>query len=117
MNIEDFYVLYASRTECLLALFEEKHRQYGTAESVFQNNIAAAVIAGISPESYLMTNVAKHVAVLAGYASQLVATSDRISEEKMAAWRESMDDISVWMMILNGLLEERFQRGIAENGP
>ncbi len=117
MNIKDFYVLYASRTECLLALFVEKHKQYGTDEDVFQNNIAAAKLVGLSPEDYLMTNVAKHIAVLAERASMLTGDDKAcISETEMAAWRESMDDVSVWMMLLNGLLEERFQKGTTGNG-
>ncbi len=117
MKIDLFMQLWRFREMSLNVKFAEKHQQYGTDEDVFLNNIAAAKLAGLAPEAYLMANVAKHVAVLAGRAAMLTDGDPRISEREMAMYRESMDDTSVWMFILNGLLEERFQRGLAENGP
>ncbi len=117
MNISDFETLYGSREECLRALFLEKHAQYGTNEDVFKNNITAARLAELLPERFLMTNVAKHIAVLVDYAKLLDEIPAPIRKNEMARWRESMDDVSVWMFILNGLLEERFQREAVENGP
>ena len=104
---------------CLRVLFVEKQMQYGIKEDVFQNNIQAAKLAGLSPERYLMANVSKHTAVLSDYAKALEATDGSIQEDELSKWRESMDDISVWMFILNGLLEERFQncqKGTVEDG-
>lgn len=112
MNIDDFITLYESREKCLRALFTEKHAQYGTDEDVFQNNTVAAIVAELSPESHLLIQTTKHFGVLMRLAGALVGDID---EKEMAQWRESMDDISLWMQILNGLLEERFQRGVADN--
>ena len=115
MDINTFYELYNSREACLRVLFAEKHKQYGTNEDVFKNNMVAAALVKLSPESYLIANVSKHLAVLCTLS---VGLSDNhvLGSSELTQWRESMDDISLWMSILNGLLEERFQRGVAEGG-
>lgn len=120
MNIKDFNELWRHRAMALRVKFAEKHNQYGTDIDVFENNEFCATLAELSPEQCLIVCVSKHIAVLAKYARMLAAlTTKPISEKEMAKWRESMDDISIWMYILNGLLEERFQsgqRGVADDG-
>jgi len=104
-----FYELFRSRLFCIQTLFVNKNKQYGNTTDVFANNRKAAEIAGKQPEDFLMTQVTKHVALLCSRASALTKVD-------MLAWRENMDDVSLWMYVLNGLLEERFQRGLTEDG-
>ncbi|KKM64853.1 hypothetical protein LCGC14_1497150 [marine sediment metagenome] len=111
-----FHELYQSRACCIQILFAEKNMQYGSDEDVFANNKKAAAIAQKQPEDFLMTQVAKHIALLCVRAETLAGLDTGIAPEEMEAWRENMDDVSLWMFILNGLLEERFQKGIAEGG-
>ncbi len=112
MNIVDFEVLCKSREVALRMKLNVKQRQYGSVTDVFRNNKRAAALAGLTPERYLTTQFAKHAAVLCDYAEKLDEGIGLIQDAEMRAWRESMDDISVWMFILNGLLEERYQRHI-----
>ena len=111
MNINDFEELWVSREACLFAKFFLKHKQYGTDEDVFQNNVLCAELADLSLEYTLIVQVCKHIALLSSRAKEL--DNFPLTEKEMELWRESMDDISIWMFILNGLLEERFQRGVA----
>ncbi len=112
MKRVEFHKLYASRAVAIRILFIHKNVQYGDDEDVFANNKRAAAIAGKQPEDFLMTQVAKHVGVLCARAETLSSLDAPITQEEMELWRENMDDVSLWMFILNGLLEERFQRGI-----
>ncbi len=116
MKRELCHELYQSRQCCIQILFAEKNMQYGSEEDVFANNKRAAAIAGKQPEDFLMTQVAKHVGVLCARAETLSSLDTGIMQEEMAKWRENMDDVSLWMFILNGLLEERFQRGMGTGG-
>lgn len=116
MKRHDFHKLSTSRTDCIQMLFAEKNMQYGSDEDVFENNKRAAAIAGKEPEDFLMTQVAKHVGVLCARAETLSGLDMGITQDEMEQWRKSMDDVSLWMFILNGLLEERFQKGVAESG-
>jgi len=111
-----FYELFRSRLFCIQTLFVNKNKQYGNTTDVFANNRKAAEIAGKQPEDFLMTQVTKHVALLCSRASALTNDNDKLTEVDMLAWRENMDDVSLWMYVLNGLLEERFQRGLTEDG-
>ncbi len=113
MKLGDFIELCMSREKCLSTLFRIKNKQYGDHDDVFANNKKAAAIAGREPEDFLMTQVAKHVGVLCARAATLAGLDTGIAQEEMEAWRENMDDVSLWMYILNGLLEERFQRDLA----
>jgi len=99
MNSTDFEELYRKREARLRALFERKKAQYAGKENVFENNVRAARLTGLSPEKYVLCHVAKHVAVLGQYADR--------QEPNMDAWRESLDDVAVWMTILEGLLEDK----------
>ena len=116
MKREEFRELYRSRACCLEVLFANKNMEYGNDDDVFANNKRAAAIAQKEPEDFLMTQVAKHVGVLCARAETLQGLDAPITPDEMELWRENMDDVSLWMFILNGLLEERFQKGITESG-
>lgn len=108
MNIDNFISLCESREMYLKNLFIRKHTQYGTDEDVFKNNAKAAALSGLSPEKCLIAQVSKHIGLLGCYAEQL--GDEPMLPEKLQEWQESMDDVSLWMSILNGLLEERLQK-------
>ncbi len=113
MNIHDFMVLYDSREKCLRALFAEKNAQYGVCGDVFENNNIGSALANISPEKHALMQASKHFAKLIRLADEL---DKGVLPTDLEAWRESMDDLSMWMFIINGLLEERFQRRMVKDG-
>lgn len=110
-----FHKLYVSRVQAIQTLLAAKSMNYGSSTDVFENNKRAAEIAGKQPEDFLMIQVTKHVAALCMRAAALTSDDDKLTEEDIKLWRENMDDVSLWMFLLNGLLEERFQKGVAES--
>lgn len=119
MNIKDFFMLNDLRECRLKILFIEKQKQYGQDDDVFANNNAAAELVELSPESHSLMQASKHLAKLVRLAHRLdypLQARGKLTLELMEQWKESMDDISVWMSIVNGLLEERFQKGMVEGG-
>jgi len=112
MKIDEFLKLYSSRELCLHTKFAEKQAAYGADEDAFKNNRRAAALAGLSVERWLITQFAKHAAQLCSLAEKITSANDTIDDDELEMWRESMDDISTWMFILNGLLEERYQRSV-----
>ena len=115
MNALLFETLYKSRAEALRMKLGIKNDQYGGDDDFFENNRRAADVAGLTMERSTLVLAAKHFATLCRYAEDLdmlnVLFSDApaLTEDMLAKWRESMDDISIYMDLLNGMLEERYQ--------
>lgn len=96
------------RLKELLGMGSEKGSEYAGQEDRFANFRHGSDLRRTIPEDYLYGLVAKHITALQDFIERLKAGQCMRWDQ----WKEKTGDVIVYMLILEGLVKERFQAPI-----
>ena len=103
MTPQDFEKVFFDRVSKSEATLIAKAKEYASGTDRFNNFKKAAAFRSCTPENALWGMVSKHLVALSDFIDQLEAGED-VPE---AQWDEKLGDSINYLILLDGLLEER----------
>jgi hypothetical protein len=103
MTPQDFEKVFFDRVSKSEATLIAKAREYATGTDRFHNFKKTAAFRSCTPENALWGMVSKHLVALSDFIDQLEAGEDVPD----AQWDEKIGDSINYLMLLDGLIEER----------
>ena len=107
MNPQEFDRIMDERITQCVATLSTKEGEYSQGGDRFHNFKRAAEIVGSTPERALIGMANKHlVSVL-----DIIDNLDRGYLAEKALWNEKIGDLLNYLLLLDGMLQERYGRG------
>lgn len=103
MSAKEFDKHLEKRFKEILDLAFKKGQEYAERTSRLENFHLGAQLCRTTPEKYLLGLVAKHEVALRDFAERLASGSSM----NLSEWLEKTGDVTLYMLLLEGLLLER----------
>lgn len=104
MTLEQFENVFEARIDLCRRVLIGKNQEYARGGDKLSNFKKAAGLLGQTPEGALLGMMAKHQVSIA----DLIQDLDKGTHHSMSMWEEKIGDALNYLLLLRGLLEERY---------